>query len=153
MKPTPPGWPRISPALFYTDPRRAIDWLCQAFGFEVRILVDGPDGSVMHSELTYGDGVIMVSGASAEAPGPDSHWRQRLTSPASIGGRVTQALAVYVDDVQAHHDRAAAHGAEICDPLTTQDYGPEYWSDRGYGAYDCEGHRWWFMQRLRTGSA
>jgi len=32
MKPTPPGWPRISAALFYDDPRAAIDWLCEAFG-------------------------------------------------------------------------------------------------------------------------
>jgi len=37
MKPAPPGWPRISTALFYIDPAAAIDWLCEAFGLKVRI--------------------------------------------------------------------------------------------------------------------
>ena len=55
MKPTPPGWPRISAALFYADPVAAIDWLCRAFGFEVRMKVEGPNGTIEHSELEYGD--------------------------------------------------------------------------------------------------
>jgi uncharacterized glyoxalase superfamily protein PhnB len=33
---------------------------------------------------------------------------------------------------------------------TTTDHGAEYWTDRSYLAVDPEGHRWWFMQRLRT---
>src|SRR5689334_1929932 len=33
MKPTPPGWPRISSSLYYEDPKAAIEWLCKAFGF------------------------------------------------------------------------------------------------------------------------
>ena len=39
MKPTPPGWPRISTALYYDDAAEAIDWLCKAFGFELRLKV------------------------------------------------------------------------------------------------------------------
>ncbi len=42
MKPTPSGWPRLSSSVFYDDPRAAIDWLCRAFGFEVRLKVEGP---------------------------------------------------------------------------------------------------------------
>jgi uncharacterized glyoxalase superfamily protein PhnB len=61
MKPTPAGWPRISSGLCYRDPARMIDWLCEAFAFEVQIKVVEPDGSIKHSELTYGDGLIMVS--------------------------------------------------------------------------------------------
>lgn len=37
MRSTPAGWPRISTALYYQDPAKAIDWLCRAFGFEVRL--------------------------------------------------------------------------------------------------------------------
>ncbi len=40
-KPTPAGWPRISPALYYDDAAKAIDLLCDAFGFEVRLKVEG----------------------------------------------------------------------------------------------------------------
>jgi uncharacterized glyoxalase superfamily protein PhnB len=39
MKPPPPGWSRISSALYCDDPIKAIDWLCHAFGFEVQIKV------------------------------------------------------------------------------------------------------------------
>ena len=61
MKPTPPGWPRISSALFYDDAGQAIDWLCRAFGFEVRLRVEGDGGRIEHSELEYEGGLIMVS--------------------------------------------------------------------------------------------
>jgi uncharacterized glyoxalase superfamily protein PhnB len=54
-----------------------------------------------------------------------------------------------VDDVDAHHARALAAGAEIFREPKTEDYGDDYWSDRSYGAYDPEGHIWFFMQRMR----
>ena len=44
MKPTPAGWPRITPSVYYLNPRAGIDWLCQAFGFEVLLRVDGEGG-------------------------------------------------------------------------------------------------------------
>src|SRR5688572_76561 len=50
-KPLPMGWPRISGAVFYDEPARAIDWLCAAFGFEVRLKVEGEGGRIEHSEL------------------------------------------------------------------------------------------------------
>jgi uncharacterized glyoxalase superfamily protein PhnB len=56
MKPTPLGWPRISSGVFYRDAAAMIDWLCRAFGFEVRIKVVDDDGRVEHSELAFGDG-------------------------------------------------------------------------------------------------
>ncbi len=39
-----------------------IDWLCDAFGFELRLKVEGEGGSIEHSEITFGDAVVMVSG-------------------------------------------------------------------------------------------
>src|SRR5262245_29020006 len=62
MKPTPKGWPRLSASVFYDDPRAAIEWLCQAFGLEKRLVVEGDDGTIVHSELTFGEGLIMVGG-------------------------------------------------------------------------------------------
>ena len=46
MKPTPKGWPRLSSALYYDDAPKAIDWLCEAFGFEVRLKVEGEGGRI-----------------------------------------------------------------------------------------------------------
>lgn len=146
MKSTPKGWPRISSSLVYDEPAAAIDWLCRAFGFEVRLKVEGDDGMIVHSELTLGDGLIMVSGTAATSAHPDWTWRQ---SPREVGGANTQTLFAYVDDVEAHCARARAAGATITDEPKTSDYGEDYWSDRSYGCVDVGGHHWWFAQRLR----
>jgi uncharacterized glyoxalase superfamily protein PhnB len=139
MKPTPPGWPRISSAVWYQDPAKAIEWLCNAFGFEVRLKVEADDGSIAHSELVFGEGVIMLGGKKQD-------HRQ---SPRAIGGANTQSMMVYVDDVEAHFKRAREAGAKILSEPATSDHGEEYWSDRGYEAEDLDGHHWWFFQRLR----
>lgn len=147
MKQAPKGWPRITSSVFYDDPKSAIDFLCRAFGFEVRLLVEGEGGRVEHSELTFGgDGLIMVGSAGGKSgranPVP-------CVSPRSVDDQITQALCVYVDEADAHCERARTAGAVIIDEPTTHDYGDEYWIDRGYRAVDPEGHQWWFMQRVR----
>lgn len=144
MKPTPAGWPRISSGLYYQDAAKAIDWLCKAFGFEVRIRVDGEGGTVRHSELVFGDGLIMVASVDAARPGA-GHRK----SPRDVGGANTQNMMVFVDDVDAHCERARSAGATITSEPTTTDHGEEYWADRTYEVEDLEGHRWWFAQRMR----
>jgi uncharacterized glyoxalase superfamily protein PhnB len=132
--------------VFYEDAGKAIDWLCRAFGFQVRLRCEGEDGRIAHSELELGDGLIMVGDVRAR-----QHRPQPLpcASPRAVGGANTQTLCVYVDDADAHCARARAAGATIADEPATQDYGAEYWSDRGYRAIDLEGHHWWFVHRVR----
>lgn len=146
MKPTPKGWPRISSAVFYDDAAAAIDWLCRAFDFEVRLKVEGEGGRIEHSELVYGDGLVMVGEAGGKASRPVP---LPSASPRALGGKNTQALCVCVDDVDAHAAHARAAGAKIVEEPTTTDYGEDYWADRTYRAEDLEGHQWWFMQRVR----
>ena len=147
MKDTPKGWPRISTVIFYQDAAAAIDWLCAAFGFEVRLKVEGDGGRIEHSELTYGDGVIMVSN---EGPVPGRPQLDLMRSPKTIGGQTTQSLMVYVDDANAHFARAKAAGAKVSAEPKVTDYGEDYWADRSYGATDLEGHHWWFSERVRN---
>jgi uncharacterized glyoxalase superfamily protein PhnB len=149
MKPTPPGWPRVSSSLYYLDAAKAIDWLCRAFGFEVRLKVEGEGGKIEHSELAFGDdGLIMVS--EAIAPNKPHPLRR---APGQVGGGNTQNLMVYVDDLEAHCARAREAGAVITSEPETHDYGEEYWSDRSYGCLDLEGHAWWFSERLRSAAS
>jgi uncharacterized glyoxalase superfamily protein PhnB len=147
MKKPPQGWPRITSSVFYDDAAIAIDWLCDAFGFEVRLKVEGEGGRIEHSELTFAsDGLVMVGSAggkqSRAVPLP-------CKSPRALGGCMTQALCVYVENVDAHCERARKAGAQIVEEPTTTDYGDDYWSDRGYRVVDLEGHHWWFVQRMR----
>jgi len=146
MKPTPEGWPRLSASIYYRDPARMITWLCDAFGFALRLKVEGESGRIVHSELTYAEAVVMVGG---EKIGAASLFGGDMLSPLSASG-VTQSLMLYVDDVDAHCQRARNAGARIVSEPAVHDYGKEYWADRSYGAVDPEEHLWWFTQRLRS---
>ena len=133
MKHPPAGWPRLSVAVYYDDPRAALDWLAKAFGFETRVCVTGPDGAIVHSEMEVGEGVVMVGGTTY--PG--------RKSPRALGGANTQGAQIFVENIDAHYARARAAGATIAHELENKDYG-----DRGYGALDLEGHLWWFTERI-----
>lgn len=129
------GKNHIVPALRYRDSAAAVDWLCRAFGFVPHLVVRGDNGSVEHAQLTLGDdkaGMIMLG------PGRNGPYGKLLRDPKDIGG-VTQGPYIVVADVDAHHDRAKAAGAEIVLPPEDQDYG-----GRLYSCRDPEGHVWSF---------
>jgi uncharacterized glyoxalase superfamily protein PhnB len=147
MKPTPRGWPRLSTAIFYDDAAAAIDWLCRAFGFEVRLKVEGDGGRIEHSELTYGEALVMVAQSGHRPKRPNF---PPGASPRSINGANTQSLMLFVDNVDEHCARARKAGAQVLEEPAVHDYGKDYWADRSYGTLDCEGHLWWFTERVRN---
>jgi uncharacterized glyoxalase superfamily protein PhnB len=147
MKPPPSDWPRFSSAIFYQDAAAAIDWLCDAFGFEVRLKIEGDKGRIEHSELTYGEGLIMVAQETQDAQRP---WKSAMRSPKSLQGASTQSIMFFVDSADAHCAHARLRGASIVEELATHDYGEDHWVDRSYGALDLEEHVWWITQRVRN---
>ena len=147
MNPTPPGWPRLSTSLYYQDAAAMIDWLCNAFAFDLRLKVEGDGGRIEHSEIIFGEAVVMVGSER-----PATRWGVNMLSPKTANAN-TQGLMLYVDDVDAHCAQARAAGARIVDEPSVHDYGEDYWADRSYGALDPGGHLWWFSQRLRTPAA
>jgi len=126
----------LTSALFYKEPMAALDWLERAFGFERTMLLTNPDGSLAHSQMSFGDGMIMVG----------TEWSERHQSPVSLDGRNTQTIHVHLDeDIDAHCARARAAGANVLAEPEDQFYG-----DRTYRCDDPEGHIWTFAQTLRT---
>ena len=99
MNPTPAGWPRLSTAIYYDDAAKAIDWLCNAFGFEVRLKVQGEAGRIEHSELTFGDALVMVAQSGGR---PNRPLLPPGASPLSINGANTQNIMMFVDNVDDH---------------------------------------------------
>lgn len=91
--------------------------------------VPGPNGRIAHAEMSFGDGVIMLSSARRE-----QGWR----SPRDLGG-INQAQHISVDDLEAHYARAKVAGVEIAEEIADTDYG-----SRAYSARDLEGHWWTF---------
>ncbi|MCZ0979194.1 VOC family protein [Streptomyces diastatochromogenes] len=122
------GTPDICPALRYQDAKAAIRQLTEGFGFSEHAVYEGEDGRVVHAELLCGNGMVML-GSKGSGTAFDTLM---------AGGGPT-AVYVRVDDVDAHHDRAVAHGIEIVMPPTDQEYG-----SRDYTARDAEGNVWSF---------
>src|SRR5262245_11643849 len=106
----------VIPALRYEKAREAIDFLCNAFGFERHAVYEGKDGSILHAELIHGGGMIMLSSAS---PG---EWDRFVKTP-RVAGTTTVSPCVIVADADAHYDRVVAAGAKILRPIQDESYG------------------------------
>lgn len=122
-------------ALFYQDPKAALAWLEKAFGFELAMLIEDADGALAHSQMTFGDGVVMIG----------QEWSADHKSPKSVGGKNTQTVGIHIEtDIEAHFQRAKAAGAVIDQEPATQFYG-----DRTYRCRDPEGHIWTISQTVQ----
>jgi uncharacterized glyoxalase superfamily protein PhnB len=116
----------VIPVLIYQDVREAVDWLSTAFGFVERVQI----GENHRSQLSFGEGAVIVG---------DVRNERRPPRP----GEVTHSVMVRVEDVDAHSERSAAHGARILMEPTDFPYG-----ERQYTAEDPAGHTWTFSETL-----
>ncbi len=131
-------WKRATfiPAVFYRDAAAALDWLEKAFDFERAMVITDSEGNLVHSEMSFEGGTIMIG----------AEWTDYVAAPGSVGGKNTQCVQVQVkSSVDAHCARAKAAGAEIVRPLEDQFYG-----DRTYSARDPEGHVWNFGEPVKS---
>lgn len=129
-----PNSQRINPLLVYEDIQAAHDFLVGAFGLQAGRIDRDDDDRIVHGEVHAGSEVIWLHRVTRE------HGLVSARSHEAASG----GLAVAVDDVDAHYERARAAGAQIDGPPVDQPYGR-----REYGARDPEGHRWWFGTPLR----
>jgi uncharacterized glyoxalase superfamily protein PhnB len=103
----------VIPFLGYENPRVALEWLAKAFGFAADAVHEDENGKVVHAEMRFGDGMVMLG-----RPGPSFGLKT-----AKELGAVNQGIYSIVDDgIDAHVERAVAEGAEIVmdlhDPTT-----------------------------------
>jgi len=122
----------ILPHLTYRNVADALAWLTKAFGFVEHYRFGEPGGRVNGAQMHLGDAWIMLNSA-----------RPGSASPAQAGHQ-TQSLTVFVDDVDAHCERAKLAGAKIVEDLHETAYG-----ERQYGVEDLEGHHWLFSRHAR----
>ncbi len=107
----------LIPSIRYADAPAAIDFLCNAFGFERHaVFADEADPKLIHHAQLVLDGGMIEAGGT------------------------TMTLYVYVPDPDAHCAQARAGGAEIiAEPHDNDGY-----PGRGYAARDSESHIWSF---------
>lgn len=128
-----PTTANLIPGLRYRDARAAIKWLCDVFGFKKHLVVPGDDGTIVHAQLTFGNGMIMLGSVR------DNEFGKNIRQPDEIGGAETQTSYIIVSDADAVYKRAKEAGAEIVVGIKDQDYG-----GRGFSCKDPEGHLWNF---------
>lgn len=123
----------VMPGFRCRDAAREVDWLCDAFGFERHLVVPDEKGGVVHAQLRFRNGLVMLG------PAGDAEFDQWVKPPDTNAGVNTQSIYVLVDDVDKHCERARSAGAEILvEPMD-----PEY-GGRMYTCRDPEGQIWSF---------
>ncbi|WP_313055618.1 VOC family protein [Pseudomonas lopnurensis] len=123
----------LIPCLRYRDVAAAIDWLCRAFGFERQRVYEDELVGIIHAQLGFGSGMLMVG------PVDDSEYGRQLRQPDELGGASTQGIYVIVNSADALYTQAKAAGAQVVVELKDEDYG-----GRGFSCRDLEGHLWSF---------
>ncbi|HEX2574578.1 MAG TPA: VOC family protein [Polyangia bacterium] len=115
----------VIPELAYPNVGEAVAWLCEAFGFTLRLRIGDH-----RAQLNVGDGAVVLT---------------ELQGGEGTGGHheAAHAVMVRVEDADRHHERAKARGARILRPPTDHPYG-----ERQYTAEDPGGHRWTFSQSI-----
>ena len=131
--------PTFVPCPCYRDVKAALAWLQEAFGFDVHMIIADADDNIVHSEMSYAGGVVMIG----------TEWTEDHKSPANVDSKNTQSIHVQVtEDISAHCERARKAGAKIVAEPETQFYG-----DRTYRCKDLEGHVWTFGQTVQRMSS
>jgi uncharacterized glyoxalase superfamily protein PhnB len=123
----------VIPSMRYRDCLAAIEWLCKALGFEKHVVYMGEGTSVMHAQLTLGNGMIMLGSHSNQ-----SEYAKFIAMPDEVGGRETRGVCLIVSDGDAAYAQAKAAGAEIISELKEMSYGGKAFTCR-----DPEGYLWW----------
>ena len=127
VKAIPDGMHSVTPHLVCDGAAAAIEFYKKAFGATEVTRLPGPDGHLMHAQITVGDSAVMLVDQNPE-------WG--MLGPKALKGTPV-TIHLYVEDADAFVERAVAAGATVVMPLDDM-----FWGDR-YGVIeDPYGHRW-----------
>ncbi|MFO0722586.1 MAG: glyoxalase/bleomycin resistance/extradiol dioxygenase family protein [Myxococcota bacterium] len=119
----------ITPHLTVRDVAASAKFYESALGFTIKLMLPGgPEGKIMHAELSHGNSTIML--------GPESISRG-VKAPITSGSTPSVSIYLNVEEIDALHAQAVKTGAiELLPP-----------SDQFFGARtsilcDPDGHQW-----------
>ncbi len=123
----------IIPTIQYKEASKAIEWLCNAFGFKKHLVVPGENETIRHAQLTFGNAMIMLGTEN------DSEYGKLLRTPVEFNQLNTQAPYIIIENIDEHYKKAVQEGAKIVIDIKDENYG-----GRSYTCRDIEGHIWNF---------
>ena len=125
VKPVPEGYHSLTPILSVEGAPKLIVFLKEVFNAQEEEVYKGPDGRVIHAELTIGDSILMLIDATPEF------------------AALPTMINVYIEDVDAAYKRALKAGATSLREPSNQFYG-----DRTGGVKDAHGNQWWIATHV-----
>lgn len=137
ISPIPPGMTAITPHLVCRGAAAAIEFYKKAFGAVEGIRLPGPDGRLMHSQISIGGAAVMLVDEYLEHP------ERCAASPLTLKGSPV-TIHLYVPDVDATMAQAVAAGAKVTMPATDM-----FWGDRYGRLEDPYGHQWSVATHIR----
>jgi PhnB protein len=117
----------VSAALTVSDIRAAVSFYQKAFGFSKRGIMNGPDGTPLHAELTLRGTTLML--------GPENESMGRRSAK-SVGASPA-TLYIYVENVDKVVEKATMLGATPQSPVMDM-----FWGDRCGTLVDPDGYAW-----------
>ena len=122
----PSGYKTVNLYLCVKDAHKALDFYNRAFGAEVIMKLENPQGIIEHAEMKISDTIIMLS---EENPAYSK-------SPTTLGG-TSVLIMLYCGDVDEVFQDAVKAGCEVVFPVKNQFYG-----DKAGRVQDPFGHQW-----------
>lgn len=132
--PTQPTFECV-PYLSISDAAKAVDFYSRVFDVAPHLLLNMPDGRVMHCEFRIGNARFFVSEELPEHGGTPSPTRLGATSV---------AIHLYVDDCDAMVETMNQNDANVLMAPTDM-----FWGERFARVRDPFGHEWGITTRLR----
>jgi PhnB protein len=136
VDPIPQDAPRLMAYIVPRGASDAIEFYKHVFGATERMRMPGPDGTIGHAELQFGDSVLML------ADEPDASMPMGYRSPSTLGGS-SFGFVLYVEDCDATYMRALDAGAKSESEPETKFYG-----DREGRVTDPFGYVWSIMTHV-----
>lgn len=133
VTPIPQGYTSLTPFICVDGAAEAITFYQNVFGAIVIERMDGPDGTVAHAELDFGNGRLQLG---------DPQEAFQIAAP-EPGLAATHSIVLYCPDVDDVVARAEQAGATIREPAQTFVTG-----DRFASVLDPFGQRWTVMTRV-----
>jgi uncharacterized glyoxalase superfamily protein PhnB len=119
----------VIPELAYEDVGEAIDWLCEAFGFTLRVRIGNH-----RAQLNVGDGAVVLT-----------ELRRREMEPATGDVDLAHAVMVRVSDAKGHYEHARERGARVLGPPVDYPYGERQYTARERPGTTCQA---WLTYRV-----
>jgi len=120
----------VLPHVHYRSVPAALAWLSRVFGFREHYRYGDPENP-SGAQMIAGNAYIMIAQEKSDR------------TPAELGYG-TQSLTIFIDDVEAHYERAKAAGA-----VTVEDPHETEYGEFQYAALDLDGHHWLFSRHAR----